>query len=255
VKFTEAGEVTARLVAERVQDDLQVSVIIEDTGCGIPPDRLELVFERFRQGDGSTTRRFGGTGLGLAISRDLAVRMGGTLEVKSTVGEGSRFTLRLRLPVAGPGAPPSSGMTMDVPIRVVPRPDGGQALPVLVVEDDAVNRLVCTKMLERLGVRYRAVENGAEAVDAVAAEPFSLVLMDCHMPVMDGFEATRRIRGTAGDSGQTPIVALTALAVVGDRERCIEAGMDDFLSKPISQRALAQMLEQFSVLSTDSAPA
>jgi signal transduction histidine kinase/CheY-like chemotaxis protein len=242
LKFTSAGGVTVGLEAATRAGAVDVRVAVTDTGCGIPPERLEVIFERFRQADGSTTRRFGGTGLGLAISRDLAARMGGALTVESALGAGARFTLSLRLPLAPAAASARSLESGDVPPKALLQGLG----PVLVVEDEPVNRLVCTKMLERLGVSYRAVEHGQQALDALGEAPFKLVLMDCHMPVMDGFEATRRIRKLGGVQAKVPIVALTALAVVGDREACLAAGMDDFLSKPVSQVALAQMVARYA---------
>ena len=253
VKFTAAGSVALR--ATRVaapQGDarpwLQVSV--QDTGIGLTPEQVSRLFQRFAQADSSTTRRFGGSGLGLVICKHLVELMGGTIHVDSTPGRGSTFSFRVPLQAAtGPAARPAAAATRQ----------GGAALPaprpacVLVAEDNAVNQMVVKAMLERLGMTVMVAVDGSEAVAAVAAHPVDIVLMDCQMPVMDGYEATRRIRAADHRRAGVPIVALTAHALAEDRERCADAGMDDYLAKPVTGDALAALLSRY--LGVDTRPA
>jgi CheY-like chemotaxis protein/HPt (histidine-containing phosphotransfer) domain-containing protein len=192
------------------------------------------LFTRFTQADGSASRRFGGTGLGLAISRDLARLMGGDVQVASEPGLGSTFTLDLPLrPVEG-GAP------AQPPVDAAPLHPGAS---ILLVEDNEVNRLVANGLLAGLGyTRIATAVNGREAVQACEREAFDLVLMDCQMPEMDGFEATTELRARGL---KVPIVALTAHATTGDRERCLAAGMNDYLAKPVEPKVLARKLRQW----------
>ncbi len=227
VKFTSAGGVAI----QAAPGGAGVRFEVRDTGGGIPADKLEGLFDPFTQADVSTTRRFGGTGLGLSISRHLVVLMGGRMGVESEVGSGSTFWFELPLPPTEAPAPAPTAPAQGAPLR---------PLRVLVVEDHSVNQRVTLRMLEKLGHRPEVAENGEEALDALRERPFDLVLMDCQMPVMDGFEATRRMRrGEAGEGVQgLPVIALTANAMSGDRERCLAAGMDDYLSKPLQAQAL-----------------
>ncbi|HEY4001197.1 MAG TPA: response regulator [Candidatus Xenobia bacterium] len=231
VKFTHLGHVV--LAVETLDPSTQVTV--EDTGVGIPPDKLATIFERFAQADASTSRQYGGTGLGLAIARRLAEGMGGSLSVESVVGQGSRFILRLVLP---PAAAPAT----SAPVR----PPDLHGLRVLLAEDNRVNQLVATDMLERLDCHVTVVGNGAEAVDALAAGRYDVVLMDGEMPVMDGYQATQAVRAREGTGRRVPIIALTARAMAGDRKRCLQAGMDDYLSKPISLERLANVVQRWA---------
>ncbi len=229
IKFTESGRVTLRVGFR--EDLLQVDV--EDTGIGIEPDRLQDIFQPFEQGDASTTRRFGGSGLGLAIVQRLLAAMGGDVVVESTPKRGSVF--RVRVPAAVCDRP-----TPEVPSD--PRA-AGRALRVLLAEDNEINRRVATLMLESLGHEVVAVENGKEAVERAASERFDVVLMDCYMPELDGFEATRQIRAR----GLTlPVFALTAASLAAERERCLECGMRDVLLKPIETRTLRLLLDQLA---------
>jgi CheY-like chemotaxis protein len=232
-KFTERGSVSLDLdVLEEHGTWLKVRVAVSDTGIGIAQDQLDIIFEAFEQVDASSTRRYGGSGLGLAIVKDLAVLMGGGVGVESTLGVGSRFWADLVFGRATADAQPAGAAEYD----------DEEAMPcVLVVEDDLVNQMIVEDMLKVLGCEVHVIDSGVEAVQAAAREPLDLIFMDCHMPVMDGYEATRRIRRdeVAQQRRRRPIVALTADTLQSDRERCLDAGMDDFLSKPVSRSQLA----------------
>ncbi|HPE05304.1 MAG TPA: ATP-binding protein, partial [Thauera sp.] len=242
VKFTERGRIDVDCAWRQRNDgllDWQISV--RDTGIGISPTQIESLFERFRQADGSATRRYGGTGLGLAISRQLAELMGGVLWAESTAGVGSRFVFELPLARAVSG---SSHQDQAVaPAKALKkRPTFDPDLHLLVVEDNPVNRTVAMRFLGRLGLEADTARDGVEALRKVTAAYYDLVLMDCQMPGLDGYEATRRIRGMGGPYAELPIIALTAHALAGDRERCLDAGMNDYLPKPLDGDALAACL-------------
>jgi len=238
IKFTAHGSVELRVDrAPGGGDQLRFEVV--DTGVGIPAEQLGRLFDPFTQADASTTRRFGGTGLGLTISRRLVELMGGSMDLASEVGRGSRFWFDLPLPAetpaeGEPAQPEEAGAAPPPPMRV------------LVVEDHSVNQRVVKAMLERLGHHPELAENGLEALAALRERSFDLVLMDCQMPDMDGFEATRRLRrGEAGPANQAVgVIALTANALKGDRERCLDAGMTDYLSKPLQPEALDRALRR-----------
>lgn len=240
VKFTERGHVALQVRAfPGTQTDAPaIRFAIEDTGIGIHPAQVERLFEPFTQVDDSTTRRFGGTGLGLAISHRLVAGMGGRLEADSALGEGSTFHFTLPLPIGRAArtadASPATGVS--------PAPEIARGLSILLVDDIAVNRLVARKLLEKLGHTVTEVKDGIEAVEAVASGAYDLVLMDLEMPRLDGFGATSRIRALDGDRARTPIVALTANALSGDRERTLAAGLDDYLAKPLSRTDLVRVL-------------
>lgn len=243
LKFTKQGEVSISVQCEqRGDEDARMRIAVEDTGVGVAPDALERIFDNFVQADPSTTRHYGGTGLGLAISKRLIELMGGGIGARSRIGEGSTFWLWLPLPLCQPRALAESfceGSTSEV------LPERFDAL-VLVVEDNAVNQLVAVRMLEKLGCRTNVAADGSEAVIAVSETRYDLVLMDCQMPKMNGFLATAAIRRQEAESGsRLPIVAMTADAMRGARERCLEAGMDDYLAKPVERSALRQMLARF----------
>ncbi|MFH1568550.1 MAG: response regulator, partial [Gemmatimonadota bacterium] len=230
---------------------VQLQFRVEDTGIGIPAAQQASVFEAFRQADGSTTRRYGGTGLGLAICRQLVQLMGGTIELSSAEGKGT--TVRFEVPLgvaaetepAGPAAAPSPEPPAAVATAVAP--SGGQRLSVLLAEDNRMNQKVAIAYLQRAGHEVTVAETGQAAVEAHGARAFDLILMDVHMPEMDGLEATRQIRHREAGSGRrTPIVALTADAMVGHREECLAAGMDDYLAKPIRREELAAVLARWA---------
>jgi PAS domain S-box-containing protein len=250
VKFTDQGAVAidARLLTS---DDERVSIRCEvrDTGQGIPSERLRALFQPFSQVDASTTRRFGGTGLGLSIVKRLATLMDGDAGVESQVGLGSRFWFTIRLGRAAPAMPSSAASRREggqprVTARELGALRNSEHFRVLVAEDNTVNQKVARVMLERLGLSVEVVNNGREAVESWSRHRFDLILMDCQMPVVDGYEATREIRRLEGADCRTPIVALTANAMKGDDATCRAAGMDDYLAKPLDIRSLRDCLER-----------
>jgi signal transduction histidine kinase/CheY-like chemotaxis protein len=244
IKFTARGSVSLLVTASpRAGGFLDVRFAVQDTGIGIPEDRIASLFEEFTQADGSTTRRFGGTGLGLTIVRHLVTLMGGSLEVRSRPGEGSTFTVCLP---AAAGCPPETSRGAAEPASQTASGELVEALSgrVLVVEDQVVNRMVMVRLLEKLGCTVDTAENGQEALAAVAKQDYDLVLMDCQMPVMDGFEATAKIRHAEGPSRRLPVVAVTANALADDRARCLAAGMDDYLTKPVRRTQLEALVRR-----------
>ena len=241
IKFTDRGEVELRVAAERLPGAAaRLHFSVRDTGVGIPTDKQAHVFEAFAQEDSSTSRRFGGTGLGLSISRQLVNLMGGRLWLESEPGQGSTFHFSIDLVIAAAHALPA---TTEAPAAAA-TPAGNTH--ILLVEDNLVNQKVAIALLERRGYRVSIAENGARAVALLTAPevPFALVLMDMQMPVMDGLEATRQIRHFEATHGRQrlPIIAMTANAMQGDRETCVEAGMDDYISKPIKADALYERI-------------
>jgi PAS domain S-box-containing protein len=241
VKFTESGTITMRSWAEPVTSiRMKLFVSIEDTGMGISPNRLESIFDPFSQEDASPTRLHGGTGLGLTICKRLCSLMRGDIQVDHSSKAGTCFTFHVelnRIPFSTDRKSLSKEPGIVAPVTEF------HDLSILVVEDNAVNRLVTKRILRSLGYGSAVVTNGQEAVDYIRSHPCDLIFMDLQMPVMDGFTATQRIRDMAGT--EPHIVALTASAVEGDRERCIAAGMDDYLSKPISREAIEKVLASY----------
>ena len=251
VKFTSIGTVYVRARAvEMLADEMLLEVTVQDTGIGITPDVQRTLFQAFVQGDSSTTRRYGGTGLGLAISRRLVEVMGGEIGLSSEHGQGStfRFTARLGLPRAQMAAVSQTSPAThhdDAP-TLSPAPVQPDRARLLLVEDNPMNQRVVTLMTQRLGHALDVVADGRAAIQAVADGPrYDLILMDCHLPELDGFEATRRIRQLDGEVARTPIVALTASAYAADRERCLAAGMDDYLAKPITFALFSSTLKRW----------
>ena len=279
VKFTDAGSVRVCVgAAPPIGEHPALAFAVEDTGVGIAPDRLEAVFERFAQADDSTARTHGGTGLGLSICRRLVQMMGGEMTAESTLGEGStfRFTVAVHGPaderpaappaaeagggVGAPAAPPAASEPPDAAPADLPSQASVMStdaiLPsarVLLAEDNPVNQKVAMLTLRRLGYRPDVVGDGAQAVAAVRRHPYDVVLMDMMMPVMGGLEATRAIRADPGPHPAPAIVALTANAMEGDRQRCLTAGCDEYLAKPVAPKVLAATIEQ-SVRSRAVAP-
>lgn len=231
VKFTENGEIAIAVTWA----DGRLNMAVSDTGCGIPADRLGQIFNSFEQADVGTTRRYGGTGLGLSISRKLAELMGGTLSVESVEGEGSTFALSLPVTVVENTAPR--------PVRPVEVSGSLAGRSILAADDHEVNRRILQLLLEPHGCRLTLVENGAEALEAASEQRFDAILMDMQMPVMDGLEATRRIRAGA-INGDTPVVALTANALDLHRAAWDAAGVHAFLTKPIDPVLLASTLAE-----------
>ncbi|MGB9153805.1 MAG: ATP-binding protein [Alphaproteobacteria bacterium] len=252
VKFTDKGTVTiffANSGKGNGKKDLTISVT--DTGIGIPPDKIDDIFGKFVQADPSITRRYGGTGLGLAISKSLAEKMGGFITVTSEVGKGSTFTLHLSLPVEANESysiPPYQEGIIYVDTRA-----NAQQPPILVVDDYEPNILVATLMLKNFGYHYDAAHNGQEALDKISSHKYSVILLDIEMPVLDGYETARRIREIEKANGLPPvvIVAMTAHALKGDREKCMALGMDDYISKPFNPHQLHALVAKYRARSTE----
>jgi len=256
VKFTDRGHVLIAVTvdAPSAGERREVRFVVSDTGIGISAEKLGVIFDKFTQADASTTRHFGGTGLGLAISRRLVALMGGRIGVESRVGHGSSFSFVLPLVEL----PASEGSCPDAapppPGAGVPPPSSAESpgarlssgARVLVVEDNRVNQVLAVRMLQKLGCTAEVAATGREAVARVMDASYDLILMDCQMPDMDGYEATATIRQLPGAAGRTPIVALTAHAMKGDRERCLAAGMDDYISKPVERKDVASAVERWA---------
>jgi len=253
IKFTARGSVSVHIEAAGAGDETEgIVATVSDTGIGMSPEVQERLFKPFSQADGSTTRQFGGTGLGLAIAHDLVRLMGGSISLSSVPGRGSVFRVHLALPHAMAPAQQRALAPTTGPHELV-RSFAGRH--VVLAEDNPVNREVACALLERFGVTVLVACNGLEAVELVSRQACDLVLMDCQMPGMDGFAATRAIRSreagpnanafTAAMRRHLPVIALTANAMKGDRERCLEAGMDDYLTKPFTARQLGEVLEKW----------
>ncbi len=245
IKFTEQGAVWLEAAAESLSDGAAtIRFRITDTGIGVRPEQAKMLFSPFTQADSSTTRKYGGTGLGLAICKQLVEMMGGAIGVESRESGGSTFWFTIHCQLA-----PVQELAQAVQAWERDGGPAGQQLDsrrpgrILVAEDNVINREVILEQLRKLGYEGRAVANGVEAVEEAEAGEFDMILMDCQMPVMDGFEATRRIR--ASKEGAIPIVAVTADAMREDRERCLSAGMNDYISKPVEIAALRDVLARW----------
>ncbi|CAA7617104.1 putative Histidine kinase [Magnetospirillum sp. SS-4] len=241
VKFTESGAVTARISQpERSGGRVRLRIEVNDSGIGLTPEQTERLFEPFSQADASTTRRFGGTGLGLSICRRLVAMMGGDIGVDSEFGRGSTFWVEIPLDETGDDAPPSSAGRTVTARSAKPAPD----TLILVAEDNPTNRMVIGRQLAHLGYAFDMVEDGEAAWTALRAKHYSLLLTDCFMPVLDGYRLASRIREAEGPAPERrlPIVALTANALEGDDQACFRAGMDDYLSKPVTMDRLGAVL-------------
>jgi signal transduction histidine kinase/CheY-like chemotaxis protein/HPt (histidine-containing phosphotransfer) domain-containing protein len=242
IKFTERGSIITKVdCAETDARRVVLHVEVADTGIGIPSTVIGNLFTKFTQADQSIARRFGGTGLGLAISKQLVEAMGGKIGVESHVGTGSRFWFTLPLPVA------TTASSDTAPLPPLPAPaKSGRGKRILLAEDVLINQIIAIEMLKTAGYEVDVADNGIEAVDAVEHQPYDLILMDVHMPSMDGLGATRKIRELGPPRGEIPIVALTADAVAGVREQYLAAGMDDFLSKPFNRTELLAVVERWT---------
>ncbi len=250
IKFTERGEVRVETtLVEQSGGKATLRFAVSDTGIGIPADRAANLFAPFVQADTSTTRKYGGTGLGLAISRQLVEMMGGSIHLESNQGEGSTFWF-----TATVGVPPETAEGTGEARRETREGSPGKRQErILVVEDNAINREVAEAQLQKLGYQPGVVSGGAEALAEIKKSRYDLVLMDCEMPGMDGFEATRRMR--LSNHTSLPIIALTANAMASDRERCLNAGMNDYLSKPVELKALAEAIERWLPATRRARPA
>ncbi|MFM2253558.1 MAG: hypothetical protein RJB68_1895 [Pseudomonadota bacterium] len=274
LKFTEHGGVTLTIVPRpRTDGNTGLAFLVEDTGIGMDDHVLSRLFQRFYQVDGGLARKFGGTGLGLEISQTLARMMGGAIEVESTPGKGSVFTLHL--PFTTCPAPPNAGMSVAIqtlfkplpattathaPATGAPAAASGTAAPlealrVLVAEDHPVNRKFVGILLDKMGCKATFCENGQIAVDAAQREVFDLVLMDVHMPVMDGLTATRIIRGMPGPMGQVPIIVLTADVMNDAKEQAMAAGVNDFVTKPVQIGQLQAAMQKCLAAAPAALPA
>jgi signal transduction histidine kinase/CheY-like chemotaxis protein len=246
IKFTSEGGVrlSVRAVGRRDERHL-IRFEVADTGIGISRDVHARLFQPFVQADASTTRSYGGTGLGLAICKRLCALMDGDIGVESEPGCGSTFHFTVPMPEVAEGSAGVSS-TQDQPPAALPAPRN-EPLSVLLVEDNVVNQKIAVRMLEKRGHRVALAAHGGEALAMLSETRFDVMLMDCSMPVMDGFEATRRIRALEETRGyRTPILAMTANAMEGDRERCLESGMDDYMSKPMRAEVLFDMLSKWT---------
>jgi CheY-like chemotaxis protein len=246
VKFTHQGEIFLGVHVLRTEKTgfLELAFEVRDTGIGIPAEKIDILFKSFSQVDSSTTRKYGGTGLGLAICEKLVSLMGGHITVRSKPGEGTTFTFTIltkpgivslapvREGVKGNGTL-KAGFAKEFPFRI------------LIAEDNLINQQLIQHILGNLGYKPDSVENGALAVAAAGVKPYDLILMDVQMPEMDGLEATKLIRESP--LRQPVIIALTANAMQGDREECLRAGMDDYISKPVRLDALMHLLERWSL--------
>ncbi|MDD2754252.1 MAG: PAS domain S-box protein [Methanothrix sp.] len=263
VKFTENGKIVIHVRLQNEDDrNATLRFAVSDTGIGIPADRQKILFSPFTQMDSSTTRQYGGTGLGLAICKQLVKLMGGNIGLQSEVGKGSTFwfTATFEKQAAGLESRDKTfskiredrarDFTTAKPI--IPE-NAKHKIRILVAEDNPVNQKVAQAMLKKMGLLADVVANGLEAVDALQTNPYDLVLMDCHMPKMDGFEATRVIRqeGSKAQNPGVPIIAMTAATMQGDREKCIQAGMNEFIAKPVQQKELEKILTRWLAARTD----
>jgi PAS domain S-box-containing protein len=259
LKFTDQGEIGVHVeLLNEATNVVQVRFTVHDTGIGMPADQQSRLFESFTQGDGSSTRRHGGTGLGLAISKQLVELLGGEIGVASEPGQGSRFwftasfgkaaSAETTAPIPATAQVPAARSIAKAPMTAPPRPQKpvvmASHLRVLLAEDNEINQRITLRLLEKLGVPADAVVNGREAVQALEKRKYDLVLMDCQMPDMDGFEATAIVRSREVGT-HTPICALTANAMEGDRERCLAAGMDDYISKPVGLEKLQKAVDRW----------
>jgi PAS domain S-box-containing protein len=243
LKFTHDGHIQLRMQAEPVESGWNLIADVKDTGIGMTPELQERIFEKFTQGDTSSKREYGGTGLGLAITRQLVGLMGGKISVASEVDKGTTFQFNLKL----------GRIECGEPAAAEPQPQSVEEpkikAEILLVEDNLVNQKVATAMLKKLGCNVIVVPNGARALEQIALRRFNLIFMDCQMPIMDGFEATRAIRQMVGEIRDIPIVAMTAHALKEDRQKCLDAGMDDYLAKPVHRDRLVEVLRRAHVSS------
>ena len=245
IKFTETGEVRidACLLASLGDSVVRVLITVSDTGIGISEESVKSVFEPFVQAEGTYTRRFQGAGLGLSIVRRLVNLLGGDISIDSTLGEGTTVYLSLPLKI-----PVAKQNLLELKANPVITPSLS-SLRILIAEDDTVSSLTCKRMLEKTGYSVTSVKDGKEALQLLYEKDFDLILMDIQMPVMDGVEVTKAIRKTSnlGAKSGIPIVAMTAYAMAGDREKFLAAGMNDYISKPVDLEDLKQVINRILI--------
>jgi signal transduction histidine kinase len=243
IKFTSTGHVLLRVSPEDVQGRPFVRFEVEDTGIGIPKHKQESIFDAFSQVDGSTTREYGGTGLGLAITRELTRLLGGGISIKSDLGKGSLFSITI--PVTLPTETVSASR-QAVPGKTVPLPDAGEAErrcgKVLIADDNKTSQVLVSLLLRKLGFEVTCVTDGQEVLKEVLAKPFDLIVMDMQMPTIDGYEATQTLRAKGISC---PIIAVTAHAMDGDREKCLAAGCNEYVAKPINREKLYEIVRKY----------
>ena len=237
LKFTHGGHVQIRARVEKIDNGWNMLLDVKDTGVGMTPELQERVFDKFTQGDTSSTREHGGAGLGLAISKQLVELMGGTISVSSTLGEGTVFNFNIILP--------EMEQRPEVSAVSVQEKSAELSADILLVEDNLVNQKVATAMIKKFGCNVTVAANGAEALKVIPDQRFDLIFMDCQMPIMDGFETTRAIRQMVGEIRDIPIVAMTAHALKEDRQKCLDVGMDDYLAKPVHREKLFAILQKY----------
>ena len=248
LKFTDEGHISVDVrLEQRNADRIVLRFTIDDTGIGIPADRQDAVFEAFRQADGSTTRRYGGTGLGLTISRRMVELSGGRMWLESAPGRGTTFHFTMPATLAGRNVVAFA----DGPTRMAATSDRTSALRILLAEDNSVNRRLAMRLLEKMGHSVSLATTGREALAALERDEFDLAILDVQMPEVDGIEATTLVRAKEQQTRRhLPIIAMTAHAMVGDRERCLRAGMDGYVPKPIDPAALAEEIQRVAGLAT-----
>jgi two-component system, sensor histidine kinase and response regulator len=259
IKFSEEGRVLLEIAqTSEIDDEVEVSFSVHDTGIGMSEEVQEKLFQSFTQADTSTTRKYGGTGLGLAICRKLVELMGGTIEATSTLGKGSTFSFSLQFTkqksfVSIDRKPAAVSAELSPPTQTTAYSVGADGLRILLAEDGKTNQLVAVQVLKKLGYTADIALNGREAVEAWRHKKYDIILMDCNMPEMDGYEATRKIRELEAERNLKPtqIIAMTASVMMGDRELCIAAGMNDFTTKPVDQHALKTALARAKSHSDD----
>ena len=246
IKFTKEGKVTVETKSTRYgKGRFRVKLIVTDSGIGISEQQQKLIFSPFVQAENSTQRRYGGTGLGLSIVSQIVKHYGGKIEVCSDLGVGARFIVTLMLDDANAGTVAEKACGHNA--VYIPSKQELSAFKALIVEDNEINQLVIKEQLKEIGITADLAENGEEAVEKVkdalkGKSPYTIILMDCHMPVMDGLEATKLIRSMGDKARDIPIIALTANALTGDKEKCLKSGMDDFISKPVGVSRLKECL-------------
>ncbi len=246
LKFTKNGRVTIEIsVQSRQTDQVLLHFTIKDTGVGVPAGKQKAIFAAFAQADSSTTRQYGGTGLGLSISSQLCALMGGEIGMESEEGEGSTFWFTARFGLPAPSPATHSGERGIIGGSGLSREEIFKGMNILLAEDDYINSTLATTLLTQAGLHITTVENGLDVLKEFAAKRYDLILMDLQMPEMDGYEATLALRQQEKDSAaHVPIIAMTAHAIVGDREKCLQAGMDDYLTKPINAVELYAVIER-----------